>query len=170
MVSAQTRNDVWQELLDVARLVRYYEALADRHRRNHKIVRFLLLAAAASGIAALLALLPAKAQPVANGLVALLVAWDFVSNYAGKAAVLQAISLQCSLLKVEWSKLWADINDGDVSDAEARDKNYRLARRISEVTGWAGQADIMEDPKLNEECAKVAYKVMADRYAPDGKR
>lgn len=169
MVSAQTRNDVWQELLDVARLVLYYEALAHRHRRNHMIVRFLLLAAAAGAIAALLDLLPAAAQPVAQlvagGLVALLVAWDFVSNYARKAAVLQAISLECSLLEVEWRELWADVNDGHVSDAEARDKNYRLARRISEVTGWAGQADIGEDSKLNEECAKVAYNAMADRYA-----
>lgn len=165
MVSEQTRNDVWQELLDVARLVRYYEALADRHRRIHMIVRFLLLAAAVSGIAALLDLLPAAAQLVAGGLLALLVVWDFVSNYAKKAAVLHAISLDCSLLDVEWRELWADVNNGHVSDAEARDKNYRLARRISEVTGWAGQADIGEDPRLNEECAKVAYKVMADRYA-----
>lgn len=165
MVSAQTRNDVWQELLDVARLVRYYEALADRHRRIHMIVRFLLLAAAVSGIVALLALLPAVVQLVANGLVALLVAWDFVSNYARKSTVLHAISLECSLLEVEWRELWADINNDHLSDAEARDKNYRLARRISEVTGWAGQADIGESQRLNKKCAKVAYKVMADRYA-----
>ena len=175
MVSAQTRNDVWQELLDVARLVRYYEALSDRYRRNHMIVRFLLLAAAVGGIATLLDLLPADRLPaavqkdqlvaVANALVALLVVWDFVSNYAKKAAVLQAISLECSLLDVEWRKLWADVNDGHVSDAEARGKNHGLGRRISEVTGWAGQAGIRESPRLNKKCTKVAYKVMADRYA-----
>ena len=84
MVTEQTRNAVWQELLDVARLVRYYEALSDRHRRNHIIVRFLLLVAAASGIAALLDQLPAIAQLIAGGLIAVLVVWDFVSDYAKK--------------------------------------------------------------------------------------
>ena len=162
MVSEQTRNEVWKELLDVARLVRYYETLADRHRRNHMLVRFLLLAAAVSGIAALLDVLPSEVQIVANGLVALIVAWDFVSNYAKKAVVLHSISLECNMLEVDWRELWAAINHVHVSDAEALSKNYRLARRISEVTGWAGQADIRESPRMNKKCAKVAYKVMAD--------
>ncbi len=54
MVSDQIRNEVWQHLLDIARLVRYYAALSDRYRRNYTIVRFLLYAAAASGVAAFL--------------------------------------------------------------------------------------------------------------------
>ena len=167
MVTEQTRNAVWQELLDVARLVRYYEALSDRHRRNHIIVRFLLLVAAASGIAALLDQLPAIAQLIAGGLIAVLVVWDFVSDYAKKAAVLHVISLECSALEVEWRELWADINDNEsnTTDAEARGKNRKLALRISEVTGWAGHADIREDRKLNEKCEETAYRVVADWYA-----
>ena len=165
MMTERTRNAVWQELLDVARLVRYYETLSDRHRRNHLIVRFLLLAAAAGGIAALLDVLPAIAQLVAGGLVALLVAWDFVSDYAKKAAVLHAISLECSALEIEWGELWAYVDDNNASDAEVRRENRRLARRLSEVTGWAGHADIREDQKLNAECAEAAYRVMVDRYA-----
>lgn len=163
MVAEQTRNAIWQELLDVARLVRYYEALSDQHRRNHLIVRFLLLAAAAGGIAALLDLLPAMAQLVAGGLVALLVAWDFVSDYAKKAAILHAISIECSAMEIEWQNLWLELEN--ISDAEARRENTRLSRRIADVTGWAGQADIRENRKLNEECEKAAYRVMAERYA-----
>ena len=94
MTTDQTRNDAWYELLDIARLVRYYEALSDRYRRNHTIVRFLLLAAAASGIAAVVDLLPKTMQSVSGALVALLVMWDFVSDYAKKAAVLHAISVE----------------------------------------------------------------------------
>ena len=105
MATEQTRNAVWQELLDVARLVRYYEVLSDRHRRNHSIVRFLLLAAAASGIAALLDVLPASVQLIAGGLVALLVVWDFIADYAKKATVLHALSLECSALEIEWREL-----------------------------------------------------------------
>lgn len=165
MVSEQTRNDVWQELLDVTRLVRYYGALSDRHRRNHTAVRFLLLAAAAGGIAALLDLLPQIVQLVAGGLIALLVAWDFVSDYAKKAAVLHTIDIECGLLEIEWRELWNEANDPEASDAEVREKNRRLAERISYVTARAGDADIPENRKLNEECAKAAYRVVADQYA-----
>ena len=163
MVAERTRNAIWQELLDVARLVRYYEALSDQHRRNHLIVRFLLLAAAAGGIAALLDLLPAMAQLVSGGLVALLVAWDFVSDYAKKAAILHAISIECSVLEIEWQDLWLELET--ISDPEARRENTRLLRRIADVTGWAGHADIRENRKLNEECEKAACRVMTDRYA-----
>ena len=102
MVTEQTRNYVWQELLDAARLVRYYEALSDRHRRNHSRVRFLLLAAATGSIAALLDLIPESTQLFTSAWVALLVAWDFVSDYAKKAAVLHTISLECSALEIEF--------------------------------------------------------------------
>ena len=165
MATDQTRNDVWQDVLDVARLVRYYEALSDRYRRNHLIVRFLLLAAAASGIAVLLGLLPEIVQLLAGGLIALLVAWDFVADYAKKAAVLHAISLECSALEIQWRELWADVNELDFDDAEARHQNRRLERGIMEVTGRAGHADIREDRKLNEKCEDVAHKVIAERYA-----
>ena len=69
----------------MARLVRYYESLADRHRRKHFWIRLVLLAAAASGIAALLDLFSRGRQIIAGGLVALCVVWDFVSDYAKKS-------------------------------------------------------------------------------------
>jgi hypothetical protein len=163
MVSDQTRNAIWQELLDVARLVRYYEALADRHRRLHRIIRFLLLAAAASGVVTLLNLLPVLIQSLAGGLIALLVVWDVLGDYARKAAVLHAISLECSHLEVEWQNLWGELET--ISDTEARRRNTSLAQRIAEITGWAGHADIRDDPKLNEQSAEAAYQIMASRHA-----
>ena len=54
MVTERTRNYVWQALLDLERLVRYYTALSDQHRKRHSVVRFLLLAAAAGGVGAFL--------------------------------------------------------------------------------------------------------------------
>ena len=123
MVSDQTRNEVWQNLLDVSRLVRYYDALSAVHRRNHAIIRFVLLAAAAGGIASLLDLLPPIAQLAASGFIALVVAWDFASDYARKAAVLHTISLECGLLEIEWRDLWNDANNPDASDDEVRERN-----------------------------------------------
>ncbi len=167
MVSDQTRNAVWQDILDAARLVRYYETLADRHRFKHWLIRFLMLAAAAGGVAALLELLPSIAQLVAGGLIALLVVWDSISDYAKKAAVLHAISLECSSLENEWRELWLDIENEATDEADARARNNRLARRMDDVTAWAGHADIRENTRLNEECEAAAYRVVVDRYAAE---
>ena len=165
MASDETRNDVWQELLDAARLARYYEALSDRHQRKHRIVRFLLFVAGASAVATVLKFLPGEAQAVVGGLVAIVVAWDFVSDYAQKAAVLRTVSIACSELESEWRELWHDVNHDVVDEPQLRDQLQRLARRTREVTSRAGDAGVSVDQKLNERCAESAYKVVSDRYA-----
>lgn len=164
-ISDQMRQAVWQNLLDVARHVRYYEVLSDRYRFKHSLIQFLLLASAFSGIAALLELLPEIVQLVAGGLIAFLVAWDFIAGYPRKAAVLHTINYECHALEIEWSELWSAINSTDISDSEARELNRQLEEKSLSVTGWAGQADIRVDQKLNEKCAEVAYKVIAEQYA-----
>ena len=135
MATEQTRNDVWRGLLDMARLVRYYEKPSDRQRRNHLVTPFLLLGAAGGGIAALLDLLPTNMQLFASGMIALLVAWDFVADYAKKAAILRTIGLECSALESEWRELWANVNEGDLNEDEARRGNQQLERRMLVVTG-----------------------------------
>ena len=167
MITNETRNAIWQELLDVARLVRYYEAMSDRYRRNHLTVRFCLFLAASGEVIVLVGLFPETVRSLVGtllaGLIAIIVAWDFVCDYAKKAAVLQTISMECSRVEIEWKALWDEIST--LNDDDALQRNTQLARRISEITGWAGQASINEDRKLNQECTTAAYKVMGDKYA-----
>lgn len=165
MVSDQIRNEVWQDLLDVTRLVRYYAALSDRYKRNYNIVRGLLLIAATSGIAAFLDALPSIAQLISGAGIALIVAWDFVSDYGRKAAVSHAIRLQCGELENEWRDLWRSVDDGTIANEEALHSNRQLLQRITSLTGNVGYADIREDHKLNETQAADAYKIMEERYA-----
>lgn len=166
MVSDQIRNEVWQDFLDVTRLVRYYAALSDRYKRNYDIVRVLLFVAATSGIAAFLDALPSIAQLISGVGIAVIIAWDFVSDYGRKAAVLHAISLQCGELENEWRDLWRSVDDGTIANEEAVKKNRQLCQRITNLTGNAGYADIREDHKLNETQAADTYKIMEERYAP----
>ena len=97
---------------------------------------------------------------MAGGLVAILVAWDFVADYAKKAAIVHTISLECSALESDWRELWHEVNDWEADDAQVRDKMRALNRKVLEVTGRAGTADIREDERLNEKCAESAYKVV----------
>ena len=165
MVSDEIRNEIWQDFLDVTRLVRYYGALSDRYKRNYNIVRVLLFAAATSGIAAFLDALPPIAQLISGVGIALIIAWDFVSDYRRKAAVLHAIRLQCGELENEWRALWRSVDDGTIANEEALKKNRQLLQRITSLIGNAGYADIREDHKLNETQAADAYKFMEERYA-----
>lgn len=163
MVNEQTRHDVWRELLDAERLARYYEALAERHRRRHLAIRFSLLLAATGGLASSLEVLPQSAQLIAGLVITALVALDFALDEARKTAVLNLIKIECRALGNEWKNLWAGLEHS--SDDEARRENERLARRLAEVIGWAGQAEVGEDDALNEQCERVTYKVMREDYA-----
>ena len=164
MVSPRTRNRVWQELFDQVRLVRYYEALADRYRKQHSVVSFLLVAAAGGAIGGFLDLLPQLVQLIANGLIPLLVFWDFVLAPAKKAAVLHTISTECSRLEIEFKELWDETDDTEASDDEIRPKLSQLEHRVLEVTSRAGDASIPERPKLNDKCETTAKQVMKEQY------
>ena len=163
MVGEQTRNDIWQGLLDAARMVRYYEALSERYRRRHLAHRILLLLAAIGGMASLLEVLPRVIQLAAGLAIIALVALDFAFNLARKTSVLNLVNIECTALANEWKSLWASLER--VSDDDARHENDRLERRLVKVTGWAGHAEVGVDDALNEKCERVAYKVMSEEYA-----
>ena len=165
MVSDEIRNEIWQDFLDITRLVRYYGVLSDRYKLKYDIVRGSLFVVATSGIVAFLDALPPIVQLISGVGIALFTAWDFVSDYGRKAAVLHAIKLQCGELENEWHALWRSVDDGTITNEEATKENRQLLQRITSLTGNAGYANIREDHKLNETQAANAYKTMEDRYA-----
>lgn len=130
MVSDEIRNEIWQDFLDVTRRVRYYGALSDRYKRNYNIVRVLLLAVAASSIAAFLDALPPIAHLISGVGIALIIAWNFVSDCGRKAAVLHAIRLQYGELEDEWCILWRNVDDGTITNEEAKKKIDNCCREL----------------------------------------
>ena len=165
MVSDTTRNAVWQELLDAARLVRYYTNLADRYLKKRRTMQFLLIAAAASGIAGLLGPLPEFISRAAAAAVAILVVWDVFGDYARKAAVLHAISIECNRIESLWHALWLEIDRSDLEDADVLGQCKTLGQSLNDVTGRAGLVGVEVDAELNVSCAEETYKVMQERYA-----
>ena len=163
MVSDQTRNDIWQDLLDSDRLVRYYEALANHYRRKHSFTLLLLAAGAASPVAAVLNLFPDIVQLIANALVGLVAAWVFIADYAKRAAIAHTISLQCNHLDVEYKTLWTGVEHLD--EAEARQRLSVLAHKMNDTTQRSGDAGIVDNRRLNEKSEAVAFKTVRERYA-----
>lgn len=169
VVTENTRNSVWQSMLDVNRLVRYYEAISDQYRLANTIIRFIVFFGGTAGFISFLSLAPENFKSLVQGIfsavVAAAVAWDFLADYAKKAVVLQQISMECSKLQNDWQELWDSIEAFDIEEEEARKRNAQLAHKIVDVTGRAGECGVRENPKINEKCADDTYKVMVERYA-----
>ena len=163
MVSDQTRNDIWQELLDSDRLVRYYEALANRYQRLHSLTLLLLGVSAASSFAAILDLFPDVVQLFASALVGITAVWMFIADYAKKAAVAHVISFQCRRLDLDWKDLWAAVES--IDEAEARRRLGDLSNQMNIATQRSSDAGIVDNRRLNEECEALAFKTVQERYA-----
>ena len=164
MVTEQTRQDIWQAYLDLARLTRYYDALSDRHRRSHRVIQFLLLASASGGVITFLEVLPKEFQLVVSTAVAVLVVWDLIMDYSKKAALLHKISTECSGIEIRLSSLWNSVQSGRLTDEEARGENTELMQKVLEATRLAGEIGVPENKSLNRKCAAEAYEVMVARY------
>ena len=165
MVTDSTRNAVWQEMLDAARLVRYYDSMASRQHRLYRGVRLVLLASATAGIAAGMNALPESFRVVSGAIIGILVAWDFLADHANKAAVLGSIRRECNEAEVELAALGGEIQTDSVDDSDARRMHSDLARRMTRATDRAGSAHIPTDERLNVICEEAAFKALADRYA-----
>ena len=163
------RHEIWQGLLDAARLVRYYESLYNRYQRWHQVVRVVLLASATGVIWLLAGNLSDPwtdvLQPTLGVAIVLVVIVDLVGRFAEKAAVLHTISVNCSQLDNEWHQLWADCQEAEVSAADLAHRNAELSQRLTEVTSAAGEAHILDSRRLNEKCWAEACRVEELRYA-----
>lgn len=160
-----TRNSVWQEMLDTARLARYYYGMTRIQRRRHHCVRLLLLLSAIAGIAALIDILPDEIRVLTVAAIAGVVVVDFLAGFANKAALLGLICAECSEVSDELAGLWADLQAGSIGDDEARRTLKDLKRRVTRATNRVTNVDIPTNERLNARCEEIAFRTMADRYA-----
>ncbi len=166
-VTDQTRNAVWQSLLDAERYVRYYGALADKYRRLDMGVRFGLLAAvvieAAVVVPNTLNTSLAWVIWVMVAGIAALACWDAVAHYASKVENLSITGTRCAALQKDLMKLWMDIEGDSVEESEVRTRYDDFLDRANEITSMASGVSV--DEGLNVRCEDEAYRVLEQRYA-----
>lgn len=171
MVSDATRNAVWQSYLDVVRLGYYYDALSDRYQRFYLAIRFGMLFFVIVSVASPFAPFPQPTNVIVTialiVVTAILVAVDYVGDFAKKAAVLHGIAGQVRRLESEWETMWLGIDDADAEDGTTRRENAELRRRLTESTEQAGEAGITTHNKLNQKCMETAYAVVEDKHRYD---
>ena len=162
-VRAEIRHAVWDDMLDAARMARYAESMESHYRTCHTVVRFGLLLSASGSVAAFLNALPHGSQLYFSVAVSVLVAWDFMSDYANKIAVLGSTKRECQELETEWRDLWLDVDSPESTDLDVQRRNRELSRRLGRAT-IPMDVQVKVDAKKNEICTRDAYKVTEARY------
>ena len=150
--------------LDVSRLVRYYDALFKRFQLYRYIIRFVLIFPLFSAVILIIDTAPQWINLSIGILVASAVLIDFIFDFSTKAAITHTISLECSRLQNEWSKLWWLANSNHAEDSDVLQQNSILADKLINTTGRAGDAGISENKRLNEICTNDAFNYMEMKY------
>lgn len=164
-VTDGTRHAVWNDLLDAARLTRYAERMESRYRTLHWTVRFLLLLSASGSVATILGMIPEGwLRQLPNLAIAVLIAWDFMSDYATKIAVLNSAKRECQDLETEWRQLWLDVDSATADDAAVRERNRELSRRLGRAT-IPMDVHVKVSEQVNAASTADAYRTMEQRYA-----
>ena len=163
---SETVSVVWQHMLDVARLNRYYAKLARRAARRNVGIRFCLAFSGVGALAGFLELLPGSLPDALPAVFAVLIPAvilvDFLSGFARKAAVLEVISTDMTAIENDYRTLWELLYAGTISDDKALFESSLLLHRLTSATS----RDVFgEDEGVNQQSQNDAYRAEALRYA-----
>lgn len=164
-MTAATKNAVWQDLVDLDRLVRYYSLLSTRYHTRHRWVLGTILVATMVGMASLRE--PSIAW-IGPSLVALAVLFENHDRTRERAVLSDVLAQQYRLAMSDWTALWDEMNTDALSDEEVLAKKRELMNRVERALG--GLDDRLRlgangDVRLNEEAMDQAKIDLEGRYA-----
>ena len=167
-MSTATRNTIWQGLLDLDRLVRYYSLLSTRYHRLQQRIRTVILLATMSGLAGLATSLPLWVAPVSVTAVAVAVLFESYDRTGERATVSDILVYRYRKAMSDWTALWDETDAGLLSDPEVLQRKHELTASIQETMGDLDdrlRLGAFGDSRLNEKAAEDAYAVMERQYA-----
>ena len=148
-------------------MVRYYQAMHKRNQRCNRSTMWALVVCGTSALAPILDGVPDVLQPVAGILLAAGSLWVLFADYAAKAAVALSIAHQCEDLKIEWSTLFAELDDpsGAAGERATRRRLDDLKRRLKDATYRSGDAKLTDNDRINERATAQATEELTASYA-----
>ena len=147
-------QQIWNEILDSERMVRYFQRRAEQLRWRGQILSVLVIVAASGAATSLLASLPEALSAGILFMVACISGWLHFADYSGRATAAKLFWIQYRAHALEWRELWY----GNPTQADV----MALQRKGQEI---AVAYDIPIDHKLNEECAGEVYQVVPEQFA-----
>ena len=164
MVTTQTKELVWEGLIDAERDERYSDALVRRYRWYHRGIRVFLGVSTTGSVVYALGLLPVNAYVAAAAVIGAVAAFEAVMEFSRKAAILGFVSTDYAELGAAWHRLWIDATRPDVEDASILRRLSELEARQEKLSLREDTADVSTAERLNLKTSKEAYEALKDRY------
>ncbi len=105
---------IWHDMLDAARLSRYYDRLASRFRRRYFATNVVIAGISLLAAAVSLAEMPVILSASLFFAVSILVVWNSYSDYSKRATIARYVSRRCRQITIEFRHIWYD-NDTDTT-------------------------------------------------------
>ena len=148
MVSAATRNQVWNQLIDVWHYARYFNDLSEKKTKANRY-RLILHGLVAAGVSAtLLGFLPSVVALVGNVIVVVFSVYSLVHDHSQELARVRAISDRCDLIKTDSRALWLDVENYAIETDEATMRWRQLEQEIDNI--------MVQAPPTNADLSKAA--------------
>ncbi|MDE0026060.1 MAG: hypothetical protein OXP69_16725 [Spirochaetaceae bacterium] len=161
-VSVATREEVWDQLLDVCHYADYFNDLCDRMTRWYRWRTALQGLIAAGVVGSLLGFLPETAALVGSIAVVAFSVYSLVRDYSQELATVRSITDKCAQLRTRVRALWSDIQNYTVGTAEAHARWVALEQEMDDL--------MREAPPTRKRLSKRAEQraVSTARVAPTG--
>lgn len=162
-VSKQHIDQAWLGQLDAHRVARYYQQLAVRFQRRHRILT-MIITAGALGTAGLevSAASPAWIATVTSLVVGSVAVWSLLADYSEKSRQAATLEHDFQNLTLDWKRLWSQLSS--LSDEAALERIETLRLKENNLTKHVSTRLPLSN-KLNEQCADEAYAVTKAEYA-----
>ncbi len=162
MVSDQTYESIWDGLLEVTRVVRYFAILESKCRRRSNLVRLVLGVSGCGAFASAFNLLPEMSMAIFGASVSILVIYDFVFDPTRNLIQLNLVNSQLSEIEIKYRSLWERTRSGAESEEDALEKKEKIMLQMNNI---ASRCDHKLDSKVIEAAQEEAFKVEETRYA-----
>ncbi len=165
-ISDTTRTEVWEEMEELYRARRYYQAQLGKYYR-WSWVRRIMMGVVAIATLALEFLgdslrIPLQ-DPINSILILVVLVFYFLEDTfktSNKITVLTEIVSGSASILDEWRDFWGEVETHAVDEKMARYKNIQLKRRRTALYDSATRIFIPIDNDLNTRCTELAVKDM----------
>ena len=139
---------IWHDMLEAARLSKYYERMAPRFRRRHFATNVVISALSLLAASVLLIDLSDWISAALFLAVSITVVWNSYSDYSKRATIARYVGRRCNQITTEFRGIWYD------EDTEfSVERIATLERELDLVT----DVEIDIDDRLNSRIQEETY-------------
>ena len=161
MVAPTTRQTVWYGLLNMARYVRYFDALETRYRRQGFWTNLILALSGTGVLATFLIPIHDFLPHLLGAIVAVVTVVNLLLNPGEKVAFLTIICKDVGMLEQDYRLLWSRVELGHIGDEEAIEQSNAILKRVQDI---GNRLPISTDDLLNQQCMEAVNVTEKVRY------